>query len=759
MAIINTKRPFLRPPTQKVPVAKPPPPPRPPPAPAARPPAPNTASSFTPGPGRAPVNLSGGAPPLALPAGEPSRNAALAGGITGANALRTLNYERALPGAVAHFSGQTYAPEGNGSLAADAIARRAVTGKTDYGTDNSLNCTEACVDAQDYFAHQRPPVETELVVKGDHAVLRMPDGQYFDPTRVMNGNAGADPFLSSQEAAEYQGVEGITLADRRELETSALAAAAKLGPGATAEQREQAAVGGARLQALKSGETGAVDAANEGAVDVNALARQDAAVVSDVYAKEGPEAAARKMQELSEANKAVPGYTDALIRESKPTLDAMGVDLAARVTNKNDDDGEDGHLTQDTLTALSAVADNASPAGQAELGGSLARALPDTGELNQYDDAFTELKEDGKGANLGGAIVNSLKAQGKTGAAGGLEENVQDGTWKTQTPGVGVTDSSTTPVGEQVQNGQGQPKMGPDGKPLRETNVGVGVTNSAETSASAGQVEGSTEVGDVTLQGQVQGPSITMGATSSAKVTQDGIEVHADVRIDATAVQAGGSGTVTVPVELPGGERIDVTVKLSAEGKIGANGVLSLDIKIGKDGKIEAGVSGSGFAGAQGTLSGEVTLEHEGEQVATGKVELKGAAGVGASFDAGATAEGDKIGFHAKGAAVGGFGGGIAFSGSVDLSAAVNMVTEVGAGLVRAGFKEGSEFVADSGAVIWNGAAQVGGALWDGTQWVGDATWNGTKWVGGKAADAANAAWDAAGDAAGWLGDHVPNPF
>lgn len=733
-------------------VARPPPPPPPPPrvAPA------NTRSSFSAGPGRAPVNLEGGSVPAARP-GSPVSGATSPSGITGANALRTLNYDRAVPGAVAHLSKETYAPEGNGSMLSDTLARRAITGGTDRGTDNAMNCVEACAESQDYFASEHPPVDTEIVVSGDHAVLRMPDGRYFDPTKVMNGNAQASPFLSSAEAAPFQGVDGITVGERREMEAAAQESVAKLGPNATPEQREQAAIQAARGKAAALGETGALDRANDGTVDPNALAAADRATVEQVYQEEGSAAAAQKMLELSEEHQDVPGYTDALIRESKPILDAIGVDLSARVTSNEDDDGE-VHTTQDTLTALSGLADNAGPEGQAILGDSLASPLPDDGELNQFDDAFTELKEDGKGDALGGAVINSLNAQGKGEAAKGLEENVKPGTWKTETNGVEVNGSYSTKTDKQPTQGTEQkPEVGPDGKPVKPQAQGsIGFENSAETTMDSGMgIEGSGSLGVVDVEGHVSGPKLTMGASSSASVSKEGIEVKAEVQIDATVAEAGASGEVKVPVNLPGGERIEVTVKLGADAKIGATGTLNLDIKVGLDGEIDAKVSGSGFVGATGTLSGEVTIEHNGDFVASGKVSLTGAAGAGASGEAGVKTSGDQITFYAKGDAVGGFGGGISFEGSVDVSAAANMVTDVGTGLVRAGFEESTEFVADSGELIWNGTAAVGGAFWDGTQWVGETTWDGVKWVGGEAEDLANSMLDATGDAASKVWDGV----
>ncbi|HEU5218456.1 MAG TPA: hypothetical protein VFU23_07345 [Gemmatimonadales bacterium] len=144
----------------------------------------------------------------------------------------------------------TYAPEGDGTTLDQAIVERALHG-TIRGEDDALNCTQAAAVAQDAFAAQNPPVNTEVVVADGHAVLRMPDGRYYDPSLAMQGK---DPWVNE---APYQGVDGVTVQERKEIAASARAAASALPPGATSPQRDAAALSAADATARRMGKDGA----------------------------------------------------------------------------------------------------------------------------------------------------------------------------------------------------------------------------------------------------------------------------------------------------------------------------------------------------------------------------------------------------------------------------------------------------------------------------------------------------------------------
>ena len=743
---------------------------------------PGAADSFSAAPARrAPVNLSG-APISGAPVSSAAANAArglLAQHVTGPQAF---SYDRALPGAVSHLSGFSYAPEGAGSLAADAIARNALTGRTDLGTDGQLNCVEGAVEAQDHFAEQKPPVKTELVVANDHAVLRMPDGRYLDPTRVMDGNAGADPFLSSQEAEQFRGVDGITVEERRTMEATARQAAAELPPGATQAQREQAAIGAVRSLASK----GALDEAsalqranNNGAVDPATVerAQQDALHVEQVNTNQGPEAAADELERLATENKDVPGYTDVLIGASGGTISSISTELGRRITE--DDDGD---ATKNILDSLSTVAELAGPDARTGLGNIVASHLPPSGELNQFDDAFSDLKGDGKGGALGNAIVDSLRRGGNTAAADALAKDVAAPAEGASQPATGTEHSASTQLaGQELEpdhefevSNQEPVTEGTEGQqvaPAEEGTEIASVSGEASAEASAGlEASGSTEVNGVAVEGEISGPQVRVGATADARVSTTGVDVEVKVAVDATLAQAGASGTVTVPVGLPGGEQLDVTVQVGANGEVGATGELNIKVHLGPDGTPEVSVSGEGFAGAKGSITGGVVVSHEGQQIISGEITASGVVGAAGSAEASFGISDDGISFHAKGEVAVGAGWGVEVSGTVNPGAALETTRQIFQGLAAEGIDKAVGWAGNSGEMVWDGAQVAGGAIWDGanwgagqasegaaavwngTKWVGregsEVVWNGAKWVGGGIKGAAEEVWD---KATGWL--------
>ncbi len=313
-------------------------------------------------------------------------------------------------------------------------------GRPDYGEDGALNCVQAAAYAQDQFASQNPPVETEIVVADEHAVLRMPDGRYYDPTHVMDG-AGRDPFLPPEEAKAFEGVDGVTVQERQAIATAARQGAEAAGPNASSEARTQAAVAAAD-QASQSlnldgtrGEASATTEANEG--DPATQGAADAAQVNQAYqdaisAGKSPEEATllavQKLDELSATHVSDPASVDALISGSQEHVDAASRVLGERVSQGIDDPGGDGpQPTQDLVASLSNIASRASPTGQGAIASSVAQALPDQGDLNQLDDALYEHLADGGSPVLGQALVGALSTAGKATASGEFQPHVTDG--------------------------------------------------------------------------------------------------------------------------------------------------------------------------------------------------------------------------------------------------------------------------------------------------------------------------------------------
>jgi hypothetical protein len=334
-----------------------------------------------------------------------------------------------------------YAPEGDGTSVNESIAMMELNGgRPDYGADGALNCVQAAAYAQEQFANQNPPVETEIVVADGHAVLRMPDGRYYDPTNVMDGS-GRDPFLTPEEAKAFEGVDGVTVQEREAIATAARQGADAAGPNATPEARAQAAVAAAdqASQSLNldgtAGEASATTEANDG--DSATLGASDAAQVDQAYndaiaAGKSPEEATiiaiQKLDELTAAHANDPAYVDALIAGSQEHVDAASRILGDRVAQGTDDPGGDGpQPTRDLVAGLSNIASRASPTGQGAISNSLAQAVPDQGDLNQLDDAFQEHLANGGSPVLGQALVGALSTAGKTTASGELQPNVTEG--------------------------------------------------------------------------------------------------------------------------------------------------------------------------------------------------------------------------------------------------------------------------------------------------------------------------------------------
>lgn len=210
-----------------------------------------------------------GSPPVNL-RGDANTVGVRHGGGLSPSALQALVHGNKLPtydvnGANRHMAGFRYAEEGAGTSLLDSVVAMELNGgRVDYGRDNALNCTQASVVAQDYFHGQQPPVETEIVVADGHSVLRMPDGRYYDASQAI---AGEDPFLDPEEAAPFQGVDGVTVAEREELTASAREAMDALPPGASAEDRRRAGTAAARRESTTLGSDG-----QAGEVSANQLA-------------------------------------------------------------------------------------------------------------------------------------------------------------------------------------------------------------------------------------------------------------------------------------------------------------------------------------------------------------------------------------------------------------------------------------------------------------------------------------------------------
>ncbi|MDQ3263510.1 MAG: hypothetical protein M3Y59_07620 [Myxococcota bacterium] len=279
-------------------------------------------------------------------------------------------------------------------------------------------------------------------------------------------------------------------------------------------------------------------------------------------------------------------------------------------------------------------------------------------------------------------------------------------------------------------------EVNPPAAPTGPTNSGgVEYSHSDSFEADAGlRAETSgTGPGGVNYEGYVAGPSFSASSGVEGSIDSSGVHLDLNVDIDATLAEAGGEATRTFTTEVYG-EEIEIELSLEALGEIGANGSVNLSIDIGTDG-VNISASAEGFAGAQASLTGGISISHEGTEIASGEAEISATAGVGGSADANVDISGSEISFGASASASVGLGLGFEVSGTIDTQAAASAVLEIGAAALREGVEEVAEFVGEFGG-------EVVDFVGDRAEEVIDVAED----VGGFVLDAGEAVWDAGGD-------------
>lgn len=245
----------------------------------------------------------------------------------------------------------------------------------------------------------------------------------------------------------------------------------------------------------------------------------------------------------------------------------------------------------------------------------------------------------------------------------------------------------TQPTQTPTQPRQGRTEVNVEGSaPLAQANVSRGYeTGSAFEASTSGTLPGG-----IQAEAHARGPSFSVEGNADASIGPGGIDVNLSVDINATLAEAGASATRTFEVEV-GGEQLDITVDLSAEGVIGANGQLNLDLHIGTDGNVSINAGAEGFAGARASLTGGVTVEHEGRELASGSVELSATAGVSGDAHADIELTSEGLSFDVGAEASAGVGFGVDVSGNINAGNTVRFAGEALAGLAE----EGVEWAGD----------------------------------------------------------------
>jgi hypothetical protein len=305
-----------------------------------------------------------------------------------------------LTAANAYFSRFKFSNEApEGSTVATAIARTALAGgKPDTGKDGELNCVEAVVAGQTHFAEGEPRVKTEIVVAGGHAVLRMPDGTYYDPTK--------QGLVSRDDAAQYDGVDGITLDERAQMEAEAKRAASTADAKATAEERELLATRAVMTLAAVGAldEPSAIAQANDVGQTETQL-QQDAAEIEAATREDPAEGAALLESKLEDAS---PEYREELIVAAEPSITLMG----EAVSDADAARDAEQQMTP-IIESLARSAELVSPAAQQSVGEAFVAGIPP-----HRQHVFAE------GSRLNGVLAASIRG-GRPALAFGVLEGVR----------------------------------------------------------------------------------------------------------------------------------------------------------------------------------------------------------------------------------------------------------------------------------------------------------------------------------------------
>lgn len=232
---------------------------------------------------------------------------------------------------------------------------------------------------------------------------------------------------------------------------------------------------------------------------------------------------------------------------------------------------------------------------------------------------------------------------------------------------------------------------------------------SGESSFQAGGARAETSgrgPGGVEYGAYAQGPSFSADASVSADIGLSGIDVNLDVSIDATAVEAGANATKTVEFEIAG-EQYSVELDLEAMGRIGADGNLSLDLHIGTDGQLSINASAEGFAGAQASLGGSITLKHEGDTLAEASITASASAGVSGSAHADIGLNDGALEFEVGVEATAGLGLGVDISGSINPGNILEAVGETAAAAGGEILENVAEGAINAGEAVVDAAGEV----------------------------------------------------
>lgn len=221
----------------------------------------------------------------------------------------------------------------------------------------------------------------------------------------------------------------------------------------------------------------------------------------------------------------------------------------------------------------------------------------------------------------------------------------------------------TTPLGS-AQAGTLPQQQNVGGTPLAQGSLGSFQAGGALASAS-----GSRQIGpNTTISGNIEAGSARASGQANASLTNQGLNVHAQLDVQANIAAGGGQLEHRIPFTF-NGQNYEARVTLSANGAIGANGSLSFDLNLGTNGP-NVSFNANGFAGAQANIGAQLQLFRNGEEVATVNAGATGTAGVQGQAQLQAGFHNGRLSFNASASAALGLGGGVQLSGSVNTNQA-----------------------------------------------------------------------------------------
>lgn len=136
------------------------------------------------------------------------------------------------------------------------------------------------------------------------------------------------------------------------------------------------------------------------------------------------QATAEEIQRQSEQFKGDPASAGAYAKAIAPQVESIGRDLSGAITTPLHGDSDKN--TKPTLQALAKACDNLGAGASMDIGHFLANGVPDTKDLNHFDDSLSDLSDSEGGRALLFGVAQGFQANGKNDSFGDLKDEMRD---------------------------------------------------------------------------------------------------------------------------------------------------------------------------------------------------------------------------------------------------------------------------------------------------------------------------------------------